>query len=90
VEVEPPEEASGRAAELLLGLFDVAELFEYGALLLFEPAVQSRAPHAPTDNATASATGAALKIRAAAFVFITILLRTGICATVASQKSLVE
>jgi hypothetical protein len=56
----------------------VAELFEYGALLLFEPAVHGRAPHAPTDNATASATGAALKIRAAAFVFITILLRTGI------------
>jgi hypothetical protein len=70
-----PEEDSGPDAEPLPALFDVAELFEYGALLLFEPDVHGKAPHAPTDNATASAIGAARRIRAVVFVFTVIPLR---------------
>ena len=70
-----PDDANGRAAEPLPALFDVVELFEYGALLLFEPDVHGNAPHAPTDNATASAIGAARRIRAVVFVFTVIPLR---------------
>jgi len=70
-----PDEDSGRGAEPLPAVFDVAEPVEYGALLLFEPDVHGNAPHAPTDNATASAIGAARRIRAVVFVFTVIPLR---------------